>query len=65
MHRTGQSFKLFLRMPMSVFIICHIMIMIMRMSYRVSMRRSVMRMGESVLMLMGMMQYKRIRHNQN
>ena len=37
----------------------------MRMRNRVRMRRSVMRMGESVLMLMSMMPHKRIRNNQN
>ena len=64
MERARKFLKLRLSMPVSVFAVCHVMIVPVRVSDRMSVRRSVVRVREGVLMNMRVVLYQRIEHNE-
>ena len=63
MHCTGQAFQFLARVVMPVSFIRHIVIMIMRMRDRMRMRRPIVSMRESVLVLMRVMSDQSIGNN--
>ena len=57
-------FKLRLRMPVSVSVVCHVMIVPMRVSDHMCVRRSVVRMRKAVLTQMLVKPDQRVEHNE-
>ena len=65
MHRTRQSFKFFLRVPMFMFVIRYKVVMIMRMRNCMRMGRSIMRVFKYMLMLVCMMPDQSVSYYKN
>ena len=64
MQRARKFLKLRFRMPVSVSVVVHVMIVPVRVSYRMRVRCSVVRVREGVLMNMRVVLYQRIDHNE-